>query len=63
MICVGNHQLQDYSVAGQTRQDLEEMAVDFRADVMELVNAGQYEHNLTLSVLKSYLLAGGTYRQ
>jgi hypothetical protein len=41
-------------------QDLDKMAVDFRADAMELVNAGQYEHNLTLSMLKSYLLAGGT---
>jgi hypothetical protein len=40
-------------------QDLEKMAVDFRADALELVNAGQYEHNLTLSMLKSYLLAGG----
>jgi hypothetical protein len=41
-------------------QDLDKLAVDFRADAMELVNAGQYEHNLTLNMLTSYLLAGGT---
>jgi hypothetical protein len=40
-------------------QDLEKMAVDFRADALELVNAGQYEHNLTLTMLKSHLQAGG----
>jgi hypothetical protein len=41
-------------------QDLEKLAVDFRAGALELSNAGQYEHNLTLLMLKSYLLAGGT---
>jgi hypothetical protein len=41
-------------------QDLEKLAVDFRAGALELSNAGQYEHNLTLAMLKSYLLAGGT---
>jgi hypothetical protein len=41
-------------------QDLEKLAVDFRAGALELHNAGQYKHNLTLAMLKSYLLAGGT---
>ncbi len=41
-------------------QNLEAMAVHFRAGALELSNAGQYKHNLTLSMLKSYLLAGGT---
>jgi hypothetical protein len=41
-------------------QDLEKLAVDFHAAALELSNAGQYEHNLTLAMLKSYLLAGGT---
>jgi hypothetical protein len=53
-------QIKDHRPHQYPGQDLEKMAVDFRADAMELVNAGQYEHNLTLSMLKSYLLAGGT---
>ena len=40
-------------------QDLEKLAVEFRAGAMELANAGQYEHNLTLTMLKTFLLAGG----
>jgi hypothetical protein len=53
-------QIKDRQPQQYPGQDLEKMAVDFRADAMELVNAGQYKHNLTLSMLKSYLLAGGT---
>jgi transposase InsO family protein len=41
-------------------QNLESLAVHFRAGALELSNAGQYEHNLTLSMLKIYLAAGGT---
>jgi hypothetical protein len=40
-------------------QDLEKLAVNFCAGALEFSNAGQYEHNLTLAMLKSYLLAGG----
>ena len=36
------------------------MAVHFRGTALELSNAGQYEHNLTLRMLKAYLVAGGT---
>jgi hypothetical protein len=38
---------------------LEILAVHFRAGALELTNAGQYEHNLALSMLKMYLAAGG----
>ena len=41
-------------------QDLDQLAVHFRAGALELYNAGQYEHNLTLSMIKTYLTAGGT---
>jgi hypothetical protein len=41
-------------------QNLEALAVDFRASALELSNAGQHEHNLTLSMMKCHLLAGGT---
>jgi hypothetical protein len=41
-------------------QNLEALAVHFRAGALELTNAGQYEHNLTLLMLKIYLAAGGT---
>jgi hypothetical protein len=40
-------------------QDLEKLAVHFRSGALELQNARQ-EHNLTLSMVKSYLAAGGT---
>ncbi len=41
-------------------QDLMKMAVANRADAAELFNGGQYDHNLTLNMLKNFLLAGGT---
>lgn len=41
-------------------QDLAQMAIDFRADVDELVTAGQYEHNLSLIILEAFLSAGGS---
>ena len=41
-------------------QDLEKVAVHFRAGALELQNAGQYEHNSTLTMLKAFLVAGGT---
>jgi hypothetical protein len=40
-------------------QNLEALAVHFRAGALELTNAGQHEHNLTLSMLKICLAAGG----
>jgi hypothetical protein len=40
-------------------QDLMKMAVANRADALELTNAGQYEHNLSLDMLKNYLEGGG----
>ena len=39
---------------------MELLAVDFRRDAPELVTAGQYDHNLTLSMLKIFLAAGRT---
>ena len=44
----------------QTGQDLEKLAVHFCVGALELQNAAQYGHNLTLLMLKSYLAAGGT---
>jgi hypothetical protein len=41
-------------------QNLEKLAVNFRAEALELSNAGQHEHNLTLSMMKCYLMAGRT---
>jgi Zinc knuckle len=38
---------------------LDKLAVDFRADALELTTAGQYDHSLTLDMLKIFLLAGG----
>ena len=40
-------------------ENLESLAADFRKDARELTTAGQYDHNLTLSMLKTFLLAGG----
>ena len=53
-------QIKDRKPQQYPGQDLEKLAVDFRAGALELQNAGQYEHNLTLAMLKCYLLAGGT---
>jgi hypothetical protein len=36
------------------------LAIPFRKDVHELTTAGQYNHNLTLTMMKTFLLAGGT---
>ncbi len=38
---------------------MELLSVDFRRDAHERVTAGQYDHNLTLSMLKIFLVAGG----
>ena len=40
-------------------ENLESLAVDFRKDARELTTAGQYDHNLTITMLKIFLLAGG----
>ena len=40
-------------------ENLEMLAADFRKDARELTTAGQYDHNLTLTMLKIFLLAGG----
>ena len=40
-------------------QDLSKMAVELRADALELDIAGQYDHNLTLHMLDAFLEAGG----
>jgi hypothetical protein len=40
-------------------ENLEELGRDFRRDLTELITAGQYDHNLTLSMLKIFLQAGG----
>jgi hypothetical protein len=54
------NQIKDRRPQQYPGQDLENLAVDFPARALELHTAGQYKHNLTLSMLKSYLLAGGT---
>ena len=40
-------------------ENLESLAADFRKDACELTTAGQYDHNLTLTMLKPYLLVAG----
>ena len=40
-------------------ENLEAMAADLCKDARELVAAGQYDRNLTMSMLKNFLLAGG----
>ena len=40
-------------------ENLEQLAADFRKDARELTTAGQYDHNLTLAMLKIFLQAGG----
>ena len=40
-------------------ENLEFLAADFCKDARELTTAGQYDHNLTLTMLKIFLLAGG----
>ena len=41
-------------------ENLELLASDFRKDARKLTTAGQYDHNLTLAMLKAFLLAGGS---
>ncbi len=41
-------------------ENLEQLAAHFRKDANELTTAGQYDHNLTLGMLKIFLLAGGS---
>lgn len=40
-------------------ENLESLAADFRKDARELTTAGQFDHNMTLTMLKIFLLAGG----
>ena len=40
-------------------KNLEALAADYRKDARELTTAGQYDHNLTLTMLKTFLLTGG----
>jgi hypothetical protein len=41
-------------------ENLEQLAAQFRKDALELTTAGQYDHNLTLSMMKVFLLARGS---
>jgi hypothetical protein len=41
-------------------ENLELLGADFRKDARELTTAGQYDHNLTLSMMKIFLQAGGS---
>jgi hypothetical protein len=41
-------------------ENLEQLAAHFRKDANELTTAGHYDHNLTLGMLKIFLLAGGS---
>jgi hypothetical protein len=47
------------SASNYLGEDIELLAVNFRRDALELATAGQYEHNLTLSMLKIFIAAGG----
>jgi hypothetical protein len=40
-------------------ENLEMLGADFRRDARELSTAGQYDHNLTLAMIKIFLQAGG----
>jgi hypothetical protein len=40
-------------------ENLEALAADYQKDVRELTTAGQYNHNLTLTMLNTFHLAGG----
>ena len=40
-------------------ENLEQLDAQFRKDALELNTTGQYDHNLTLSMMKIFLLAGG----
>jgi hypothetical protein len=40
-------------------ENLEALAADYRKDARELTTAGQYDHNLTLTMRKTFLLTGG----
>ena len=40
--------------------NLEQLAAQFRKDALELTTAGQYDHNLTLLMMKIFLLVGGS---
>jgi hypothetical protein len=39
---------------------LEQLAAQFCKNALELTTAGQYNHNLTLSMMNIFLLAGGS---
>jgi hypothetical protein len=41
-------------------ENLEQLVAHFRKDANKLTTAGQYDHNHTLSMLKIFLLAGGS---
>jgi len=47
------------SAAQYPGENLEALARDFRKDAQELETAGQYDHLLTLDMIKAFLLAGG----
>jgi hypothetical protein len=40
-------------------RNLEALAADCQKDTRELTTAGQYDHNLTITILKTFLSAGG----
>jgi hypothetical protein len=41
-------------------ENLEQLAAQFRKDALKLTTAGHYDHNLTLSMMKIFLLARGS---
>ena len=40
-------------------KNLDALAADYQKDARELTTVGQYDHDLTLTMLKIFLLAGG----
>jgi hypothetical protein len=41
-------------------KNVKQLTIRFRKDANELTTAGQYNHNLTYTMMKTFLLAGGT---
>ncbi|MHA7927707.1 MAG: hypothetical protein ACX936_21115, partial [Marinobacter sp.] len=51
------------SASNYPGQDIELLAAAFRADAKELTIAGQYDHNLTMRMLDTFLAAGGEHNE
>jgi hypothetical protein len=52
------NRIKGHSASNYLGEDIKLLPVDFRSDALKLVTAGQYDHNLTLSMHKIFLIAG-----